>query len=1265
MTNDFFQIAVDTGGTFTDCIAIAPNAQIKTCKVLSNSSLRGSITEWIDSKTLRVQNNWQVERDIFQQYEFRILNHSNFESIVYKIESYDCEQKIIYLNQSLPIDFQGLTIPFEISACEEPPILAARLITQTALNEPFPSLKMRIGSTKGTNALLERKGAKTGFIVTKGFKDLLTIKNQQRPALFALNIQKSAPLYTEVAEIEERLNADGSVLKALIINDLNKIIRRFKKQQITSVAVALMHSYCNPEHEILIKNVLEQHFQYVSISSELSQQIKFVPRAETTVVNAYLAPILDNYINNIVAKCPNDSLQVMTSAGSLVHAKQFHPKDSLLSGPAGGIIGAATVGRQSGFHKLITFDMGGTSTDVARFDTDYDYKFDVTIGDATVFSPALMIETFASGGGSICYFDGYKLGVGPKSAGAYPGPACYGAGGCLTITDVNLLLGRLDASQFGIPIFKAAATHQLALLQAEIVEKTHQPMSKEAILQGFLDIANERMADAIKKISIAKGYSPAQYALIAFGGAGGLHACNMAEMLHIDTVLLPQHAGLLSAYGILNAQMERFAEKQILKTVSQITWESLENEFQILSQQAIEKVVIDGVLQDKIYIKKQIMFVRLKGQDATLECVFDKDFQKHFKTKYETIYGHWIDNRAIEIESIRVIAAEKADFQHVTPSDIESKSYVPIPNHFTEAFVSNQWQTIPVFFRNHLKIGATLKGFALVLDPYSTTVVEQGFEFTIDAQNTAIMKRIQKIQSNKNQQAKTIDLELFTNRFRNIAENMGVLLQRTALSVNVKERLDFSCALLDANGYLIANAPNIPVHLGSLGVCVRTVLKDYILNDGDTIVTNHPKFGGSHLPDVTLITPVFAADKQLIGYVCNRCHHAEIGGIRPASMPPNATRLIEEGVIIAPMYLVKNGVIDWESIRCKLTQSIYPSRSVGENLADLNAALAANLNGVQGLQALVRAQGLEKVHFYMDLLQQYSADKLKEHLMSQFKMGDYEAIEKLDDGTVLKVKISLNDKIVFDFTGTSAVHQGNLNATPAIVNSVVIYVLRLLLNENIPLNEGIMRNVILILPENSILNPVFSDNSAICPAVVGGNVETSQRLTDTLLKALGVAACSQGTMNNTLFGNETYGYYETVCGGAGATDGFQGADAVHTHMTNTRITDPEIMEFRYPVRLDEFSVRKNSGGKGLYRGGDGIVRKITFLAPVELSILSQHRILAPYGLKGGRNGKRGKQFLVLKDKTIQKLNGNAGTKVEMGEQLVMQTPGGGGYEKPF
>ena len=1395
-----FSIAIDTGGTFTDCIAIDPNGQIKTCKVLSNSTLRGSIVEWLDEKTFKIQHNWHIERDILMGYEFKILNHPLSINTIFSVKSYNLMTKTMQLNNPLPIELINQKIAFSITANEEAPILAARIITQTALNEPFPPLTFRLGTTKGTNALLERKGAKTAFITTEGFVDILKIGTQQRPDLFALNIVKPKPLYTEGVEIPERLNADGSVLKPLILKGLDKKIKRLKKAKIESVAVALMHSYINAEHEKTLKIELEKHFKYVSISSDMSGQIKFVPRAQTTVVNAYLQPILENYLSKISEKLPPNSLQIMTSAGSLIQPNYFQPKDSLLSGPAGGIVGAAAIGKQSNYEQLITFDMGGTSTDVARFDGDFDYKFSVEISGATVFSPALSIETVAAGGGSICRFDGQKLVVGPESAGAFPGPACYGAGGDLTITDVNLLLGCLDASAFGIPVFPDESKKKLAALRLEIIEKTSKNIENEAILNGFLAIANEKMADAIRKISVAKGYAPPQYALLSFGGAGGLHACSIARLLNMETILIPKYAGLLSAYGILNASIERFAERQVLKTTDVFSFQNIEKTVKILKQEAIEKIIAEGVSKANIVIKKSLIFCRLKGQDAALEIEFNTNFEQDFETKYRQTFGHWIDNRPIEIESIRVIAKElnanlelinsqlklnnnskliSNDLQLINnnpnnnnnaaseirhpKSEIGTPQYFPNFRHKITAFVNDNWQDISVYFRDDLECGATINGFALLLDNYATTVIEQDFTLVIDAYETAILKYTPSVFStNKTiNHSETIDLELFTNRFTSIADNMGALLQRTSLSVNVKERLDFSCALLDAKGELIANAPHIPVHLGSLGVCVRSVAQHLKLEKGDVVITNHPAFGGSHLPDVTLISPVFednnlainsynnlainsyndlainsyndlainsnndlainsdndlainsdnnlainsnnnlainsnndltinsdnnlnnnTTQNRLIGYVANRCHHSEIGGIRPASMPPNATQLLEEGVIIEPTFLAKNGVVDWKTISYKLSSAKFPTRALAENLADLNAALAANLNGVTALQNLVKTHSLETVHFYMQHLKDYSAEKLNSALKNRFIKTEFNAEEQLDDGTLLKVKISINNelnksvnnseinenkKIIFDFTGTSPVHKGNLNATPAIVNSVIIYVLRLLITDNIPLNEGFMSNVQLILPINSILNPDFNLNTEgslmpFNPAVVGGNVETSQRLTDTILKAFNLLACGQGTMNNVLFGNKTFGYYETICGGAGAGNGFDGADAVHTHMTNTRITDPEILEFRYAVRLDLFEIKQKTGGKGLFYGGNGIIRKLTFLDTVELSVLSQHRKVAPFGLNGGENGQCGKQYIILKNGKKRILKHIDGVELSAGDSFVIETPSGGGY----
>ena len=872
------------------------------------------------------------------------------------------------------------------------------------------------------------------------------------------------------------------------------------------------------------------------------------------------------------------------------------------------------------------------------------------VGEAKINSPTIAIETVAAGGGSICGFDGYRLFVGPESAGAHPGPACYGAGGPLTITDINLLLDRLDTSQFGIPVFRDAAEKRLKELIHTIEKTTEKKQDPEIILNGFIDIANEIMAGAIRKISISKGFNPADFALVAFGGAGGLHACDIAEILGIKTILLPEDAGLLSAYGIGNAAVERFSEMQVLQSLEDVQSE-LANWFSELADTATQKLLAEGFQKDKIKIRQQMVFLRFKGQDSNLEIPFDTtgNLVKNFHKQYEKLFGHQVKNRVIEVETIRVIASVSGTMGKNKRTQIET--YSPKPSH-------KLTNGTAVFIRADLNNGAQFAGPALFPDNFSTTFLKRGWKLKLEKNGTAILSYVTAAE-NKKQLTQETELELFTNRFMAIAENMGALLQRTSLSVNIKERLDFSCALLDAEGRLVANAPHIPVHLGGLGVCVRELIKHFDFEEGDSIVTNHPKYGGSHLPDVTLVTPVFYEGER-VGFVVNRAHHSEIGGISPGSMPPDAKNLEEEGVCISPFYLVKNGQTDWEGMRNILLSAKYPTRSVEENLADLNAALAANKNGLEALVSLMRTHGKETVRAYLKLLREHAAGKMQATLQ-KFDNGIYEATEYLDDGSPLKVRIDLNNgECKMDFTGSAPVHPGNMNATEAIVKSVTIYVLRLLLNEPIPLNDGLLKPVEFVLP-NGLLNPFFEDDPFKCPAVVGGNVEISMRLTDTILKAFGVVAASQGTMNNTLFGNEHFGYYETICGGCGAGENFNGASAVHHHMTNTRITDPEIMEHRYPVRLEEFSIRKNSGGKGKCTGGDGIKRVITFLAPVNLSVLSQRRKSGPYGLKGGKDGQPGRQKAILKNGKELLLAPIQNINIEAGGRFIIETPGGGGF----
>lgn len=1203
----------------------------------------------VNDHTVQVEMTWLVEHDIFRDFEFRLVEKS-FSS---KIDRIDLVKNRIHLQSPLHKTFNEAT--FEITSNEEVPILAARLLTITPLNKKFPPLEMRLGSTRGTNAILERKGARTAFLVTQGFRDLLRIGNQQRPDLFALHVIKPAPLYDLVLEVDERIESDGRVLKPLSTSVIESIIRKLKKQNTESVAVALLNSYKNPAHEMaLSQSLAASGFQCVSVSHALSSQIKILPRAETSVANAYLDPIIHTYVSGIQNRLSGGKLSIMTSAGSLVPSDSFFPKDSLLSGPAGGVVGAAHQATRSGVNKIIAFDMGGTSTDVSLYDGRFDYRFESRVGDFKILSPSLSVETIAAGGGSICDFDGHRFTVGPRSAGALPGPACYGSGGPLTITDVNVLLGRLDPENFAIPITPVKSQESFDRLLLKIKRLTGHRTRPEVVLESLIQIANEKMAEAIKKISVQEGHDPREFTLLSFGGAGGQHACALAEILDVKQVLAPYDAGLLSAYGIGHAAVERFEEKLVLQP-----WKTFSLDFQKTLEDLFTKakatLVSENFSAHEITWKKSLVFLRFKGQDSSLEIDYrsEDNVIASFRKKYESIFGHWID-REVEVESVKVIASVEPSMEKFTIEKI--KSYQPKFEKTLWIQSGGKRKKGKIYRWEKLTPGATIAGPALVISGNSTTFIEEHWQWSLDAMNNALLVQMKKSTTIASH-SREAQLELFTNRFTALAQEMGALLQRTSFSVNVKERLDFSCAVLDAQGYLVVNAPHIPVHLGSMGVCVREVSKAITMKEGDVIVTNHPAFGGSHLPDVTLIKPVFYK-KKLIGYVANRAHHAEIGGMKPGSMPANATRLEEEGVIISPTWLVKRGQPQWEHVRSILSTARYPTRAIEENLADLNGALAAVNLGEKGLHELFRRYGEKEVIHYMNALRKHAASVLKEKIKS-LKKSSFNAIERLDDGSVLQVKITKkSDRLKIDFTGSASVHPGNLNATKAIVQSVVLYALRLFVNHPLPMNEGLMEPVDLVLP-TGLLNPDFSKSKL--PAVVGGNTEVSQRLTDTLLKAFGLAACSQGTMNNFLFGNDHFGYYETICGGTGAGRGFQGTDAVHQHMTNTRITDPEVLELRYPVRLERFHIRKGSGGNGKWKGGEGIEREIFFKEALEINLLTQHRKEKPYGMNGGGEGKTGEQILIRRNGKKEKLKGMDSTVVNPGDRLVIKTPGGGGW----
>ena len=1236
-----FKVRVDTGGTFTDCWGRADHESVpRLVKVLSSGRLRVSVAEWLSPTNLRIvlPENWTTGDGFFKDY---LIESGNSSAVVEFFDAASC---------TLNLSGEVIRNPsVDLHANEEAPVLGARLLTGTALDKEFPSLDFRLATTRGTNALLERKGGRVALFVTEGFADLLTIRDQRRPDLFALRHERPLPLFERVIEVPGRLDCEGNELTPLQLDDdFAAAVNAALEDGITIGAVSLLHSYRNKAHETALAAYLEEAgFTFLSSSSGLAPLIKILPRAETAVVNSYLHPVMQTFLDHIRGKIGNErELLTMTSAGGLEPIKSYTPKDSLLSGPAGGVSGAAAIAEELGKERILTFDMGGTSTDVARYDKGFQYRFEQIVGDARLLSPALKIETVAAGGGSICAWEDGRLKVGPESAGADPGPACYGRGGPLTVTDVNLLLGRIDPDNFGIPLAREnieAARRAAVDLQQQAGIDEEKP-SRDFLL-GLLDIAVEQMADAIRSISIQDGSDPADYALLAFGGAGPLHACDIAERLNMQRILIPAEAGVLSAYGLDQASVERFAEQQInLPTTSS----ELDACFAETDQEAVAALKSTGFHG---FVTRRIAELRLAGQDATLnvEVTSTSELNESFRGAYQNTYGYPPPaDRAIEVVSYRAIAGTGRASSRLADPTGSSKRPNPVDSIKRNNFID----------RNHLAEGQSITGEVVIQDPFSTLFLKSGWTAHLAFNGALELTHHKGSSPTEIERPAEIVHELYRHRFDNLVEEMGTILQRAAVSTNVKERADFSCALLDSEGQLISSAPHIPVHLGALGMCVRMVREATEMAPGDTIVTNHPAIGGSHLPDVTLVTPVFDKANTLIGYVANRAHHAEIGGITPGSMPPNATCLAEEGVVISPTHLIRQGKPCFDDVSRILINAPYPTRHLKDNLADLNAQLASNRRGQSLLEQIATSCGTKLLQSEMAYLKQQSFDALEQHLKKTgFKEGS--AMETLDDETPIQVSVrNAENKLTINLSGTGSALPGNLNATPAIVQSAILYTLRLWTQSRVPLNEGILNSAEIILPE-CFLNPAFSMDPTQCPAVVGGNVESSQRLVDTLIKALNIQACSQGTMNNFLFGDENFGYYETICGGSGAGEGYQGASGIHTHMTNTAITDPEILEQRYPVRLHRFSIREGSGGHGKWQGGHGIIREVEFLKPLQISLLTQHRRIAPFGAEGGSSGKVGQQFL-----NGERLDGITAYSAEPGDRLRIETPGGGGWGMP-
>jgi len=1209
-----WRIRVDTGGTFTDAWAIGPDGVERRTKILSDGTLRCRLLA-------REGSAWRTDSEL----TVRDGTLRGWTCGTAKVaDNRDGARRLEFSGDTSDLAPGGI---IELSCGDEAPIAAARLLTGTPPGEALPAGDFRVATTRGTNALLERKGAPVLFVVTEGFTDLLEIRDQRRQALFSLAQPSQPPLAAAVVGVAGRLDAQGREIEALDEESCRERIRYWRGRGLQSAAVALLHAWSNPDHERRIGRILrEEGFTHVSVSSDIAPRIRLLPRAETAVANACLAPIMEHFIGRIRGAMGAGEPSLMTSAGGLVPAGRFLPKDSLLSGPAGGLVGAAALARAAGFPKVLTFDMGGTSTDVARIDGPFSWRQEQEIGPARVFAPALGIDTVAAGGGSVCRWRDGRLEVGPESAGADPGPACYGRGGPLTLTDVNLLLGLMDPDRAGIPLDREAAEARLRELVAELRE-AGEVAGRDELLAGLREIAVETMAEAIRGVSVRQGSDPRDFALLAFGGAGPQHACAVADKLGVRQVLVPADAGLLSAWGLECARRQEQRLRQVLRPLQAVA-AGLPGIWRELAAEAA------GTLESAEL--RWLADLRLAGQDTfvTIEAA-DPDFPPDslvaaFREEYRQLYGYPPPaNRALELVALRVVAEEAA------PS--------PEPESFATV---------------------TEEGPLLLQDRFSTCLIAAGWSCRRGSRGTLLLERTDTTTGPLSDAPAAVRGALFRSRFEGVVTAMGELLRRTALSTNVKERLDFSCALLDPAGRLVASAPHVPVHLGALGVCVREVLREIDPGPGDVVITNHPGFGGSHLPDVTLIAPVFDPSGRRVAFVANRAHHAEIGGKAPGSMPANAVHLAEEGVVIAPRLLVRAGQPQWAEIESLLLGATWPTRRVADNLADLEAQLAAIQHGVGEIARLAAVHGGGVIADELRRILDQSAALMARRLAELGNRPARGVDAALDDGTPLRLRVESRDgRLRLDFGGSGAVHPGNLNATPAIVRSTVLFALRLWLDEDVPLNEGLLDAVDIVIPPG-LLAPDFPGDPAVAPAVVGGNVETSQRLADLLLEALDLAANGPGTMNNFLFGDESFGYYETLGGGSGGGPCHEGCAGRQVHMTNTALTDPEVLEQRLPVRLWRHGIRRGSGGAGRQPGGDGVVREIEFLEALTVSFLTGRRCSAPRGLAGGADGQAGRQTRVHPDGRTEVLPGVVTYPAAAGERVIVETPGGGGWGAP-
>lgn len=1252
---------IDVGGTFTDCLIHRPDGDIQVLKVLSSSVIKGVIGSCPEPGRFHDSALEGYPKDMFTGYRLRIGSGETLGVLGSQLGE--------LAHEVGPEVSTGLR--YEIISPEPAPLLAIRLAFGLRLSDPIENIRVRLATTRATNALLEHKGSTTAFITTDGFTDILRIGNQDRPHLFDLNVRKPRPLFAAAASVHERLAADGSVLAELDEKHARDLFADLRDRGIESLAIALLHSYRDNRHEVRLRELAQVFgFRNVSISSDISPTIKLISRGDTTVVDAYLTPVLRDHVMHIEERVPEKSLRLLTSAGGLVTPGSMRAKDMILSGPAGGVVAVAQAAHQAGFDKAIGFDMGGTSTDVSRYDGAFEYEYETQKAGARIVAPMLAIETVAAGGGSICHFDGTRLQVGPESAGAEPGPACYGSGGPLTVTDLNLFLGRIPPDRFPFPLDIEAVQQRLETLCAEVKDQAGMDYTTTELAEGFLRIANAKMAAAIRGISVARGYDARGYTLVSFGGAGGQHACAVARELGMTRVLMHPQAGVLSALGAGLADVKKFSVRMLLKSFDNEAIAMLDSVFTEMKQEIEAALAEDSIPDDlpRSYTRK--LDLRYRGQGSPLTVGEDScSFKESFLAMHEQLYGYTFSDRPIEVVTAR-LEVSAVLFQY-RPARLDSGAGSADPEGYAESVFAGRQCNAPVYIRSKLSRGSTLSGPALIAEETSVTVLEPGWQLSVLDHGELLLEATRNVSDEVRQmnleQADPVRLELYNNQFASIAQQMGETLRKTSLSVNVKERLDYSCALFTPEGDLVVNAPHMPVHLGAMSECVKCVIQDIgRFCPGDVVITNDPMRGGSHIPDVTVVTAVFdEAEERLLFFVASRAHHAEIGGIRPGSMPPDSRSLADEGVLIRAFKLIDAGRENYAKLRELLSGPPHPSRAVEDNICDIEAQVAANRKGAHELLALTRFHGIDVVHTYMRFIQEAAERKIRAAL-GHIPDGVYHFRDVMDTGATIQARISIaGEEAVIDFTGTSEVQADNLNANRAIVTAAVLYCFRCLIGEDIPLNAGVLKPINIVLPE-CFLNPPAVSDPEKCPAVVGGNVETSQRVVDVLLGALDLVAASQGTMNNLSFGNRNYGYYETICGGTGAGPGFAGCDAVHSHMTNTRLTDPEVLEAQYPVRLHRFEIRRGSGGRGDTRGGDGICRELEFLEDMEVSMLSQRRQSCPYGIRGGEAGLPGaNRFLAKGARKWEELPPAFSRSAAPGDRIQVLSPGGGGCGEPI